>query len=45
MFQIDIWQEQCPHSGVFENVPAAHTADVVVTDESEEDDEEEEEEQ
>lgn len=40
---IDIWQEQCPHSGVFENVPAAHTADVVVTDESEEDDEEEEE--
>ncbi|CAH8451462.1 unnamed protein product [Schistosoma intercalatum] len=42
---IDIWQEQCPHSGVFENVPAAHTADVVVTDESEEDDEEEEEEQ
>ncbi|CAH8453183.1 unnamed protein product [Heterobilharzia americana] len=37
---IDIWREQCPHSGVFENVPAAHTADVVVTDESEEEEEE-----
>nr|AAW26271.1 SJCHGC09241 protein [Schistosoma japonicum] len=41
---IDIWREQCPHSGVFENVPAAHTADVVVTDESEEEEEDDEEE-
>nr|CAH8831818.1 unnamed protein product [Trichobilharzia regenti] len=42
---IDIWREQCPHSGVFENVPAAHTADVVVSDDSEEEEEDDEEEE
>ncbi|THD24825.1 hypothetical protein D915_004323 [Fasciola hepatica] len=37
---IDIWGEQCAHSGVFENTPAAPTADVVAGHDSEESEEE-----
>ncbi|TGZ61009.1 hypothetical protein CRM22_008214 [Opisthorchis felineus] len=43
---IDIWGEQCAESGVFENVPAARSADVVaggMTDEEESEEESEEE--
>ncbi|CAH8669796.1 unnamed protein product [Dicrocoelium dendriticum] len=39
---MDIWGEQCPHSGVFENTPAARSADVVAGYSSSEEEETEE---
>ncbi|VDP72825.1 unnamed protein product [Echinostoma caproni] len=42
---IDIWGEQCAHSGVFENTPAARSADVVAGHDSEESEVEESEEE
>ncbi|KAF6770209.1 hypothetical protein AHF37_11283 [Paragonimus kellicotti] len=41
--QIDIWGEHCADSGVFENTPAARSADVVAASPSDEEEEEEEE--
>ncbi|KAF5404921.1 hypothetical protein PHET_01484 [Paragonimus heterotremus] len=41
--KIDIWGEHCADSGVFENIPAARSADVVAASPSDEEEEEEEE--